>query len=129
MLTTVADSILTDTEKMAATLRGWSAVDVEIGAHLYRSAERTGNKPGWILVLHRSGQVFGGGDADYYRKIPFGSCTLDEALNRANAKLVRILATRVKLMAAESRRIAQELDRIETRNSGGVFATLHLTIE
>ncbi len=125
MLKRIAESNLTDAEKVACALRGWLAVDMDAGAHLYRSDGRTGKAPRWILVVNHSGQVFGGGDSTVHR---FRAWTLAEAMEKGEARMAKMHAARVKAMLAESRRIADDLARIEARNSGGVFATLHLQI-
>ena len=101
MLVKITESPLSDSEKItAAILRDWYAVDVETGAHLFRSRGRPkyGNAPKWFLILPHDGKLFDSrGDCE---RNAFRAESLDQAIATAN----RILP---KLIQQKERRASQ----------------------
>lgn len=93
MLVKITESTLSDTEMItAAILRDWYAIDVETGAHLFRSRGRPkyGNAPKWILMLPHHGRLFDC-HGDWERAV-FRADNLDQAIATANDKLPKLMS-------------------------------------
>lgn len=99
MLTSVRE--LSDQDRMNALWKDWVAVDPVTGAHLSRLNGRTRKAPRYVLILpnksvEERGGLFGPYEWDYPQGRKFvRAWTVQEAIEQADAKLIKMLAARV----------------------------------